>query len=103
MDLDRGKISVVWDDIGTPIIRRGNQDKEADVSIDKQKQRYMDDDELNKSAISVGSPTRRRNLDGGSDTRSESEKRWESAQVEYLKKIIVSLEVKCKVNFTKYK
>eukprot|EP00331_Platyophrya_macrostoma_P008510 CAMPEP_0176430638 /NCGR_PEP_ID=MMETSP0127-20121128/14363_1 /TAXON_ID=938130 /ORGANISM="Platyophrya macrostoma, Strain WH" /LENGTH=872 /DNA_ID=CAMNT_0017812547 /DNA_START=26 /DNA_END=2644 /DNA_ORIENTATION=+ len=91
------KISVTWDDISqnSPTIRKGNQ--EIDLSPEKLRLRYYSEEsEMNRSTGSLGSPSKRKAVDNVSDLRGDADQLWESAQVEYLKKVILALDIKCK-------
>lgn len=96
-EADADKISVTWDDVGSPIKGGGYQYREADLSPDNLRKRYSEENELNRSTGSLNSPSKRRALDSVAEIRNEADQMWESAQIDYLKKIIVGLEIKCKV------
>ena len=90
------KISVVWDDVATPTIRKG--DEEIELSAEKLKKRYLTKDEMSKSSASIGSPSKRKALDFVTDPDAEGTKTWEKTQIDYLKRVILVLDAKCKVN-----
>ena len=93
--VDTGKISVTWDDVNSPIVLKGNQ--EIDLSPERLKSRYSEGTGLNKSTSSLDSPSKRKTLDNVSELRNEADQAWESAQVDYLKRVILALDAKCKV------
>ena len=99
-------MSVTWDDVGTPTIRRGEDSIE--ITPEKLKKRYNNREDPNATSRSIElnrtysgtSPIKRKALDYISQMENDTNEHWEKSQVDYLKKVILTLDAKCKVTFT---